>query len=528
MLYKTLEHALPHLDKTLYVYKKGQTYFYRIESSTSDKESGVESGARLLAVAPPCLPALLGGSSFCDDLKIAYPCYAGSMAHGISSGRLVYSMGKHGMLGFLGAAGLSLKELDAAVTRLKQDCAGMAFGVNLLHSPDDKEREHREVDLFLTRHVTLTEASAYILPTPALVQYRVRGIKKNRDGSIFIKNHVIAKVSRLETARNFMEPPPAKILERLRTDGNVTEEEAHFGKQIPLAQHITVEADSGGHTDHRPAMAILPSVIRLAREIRSKYRYSKSPCIGLAGGIGTPAAAAAAFSMGAAYIVTGSVNQACVESGTSEQVREVLARAAQTDITDAPAADMFERGGTVQVLKKGTRFAERARKLYALFLRYESIEDIPSEERRTLEETYFRKPLEEIWLQTQAYFANINPRQIEIASEKPKHKMALIFRWYLGNAVKWACTGTQERIDDYQIWCGPAMGAFNDWVRTSCLDLPSKRSAPVIALNLLYGAAILLRIETLRAQGVPIDDCQLPQPVEIFPHFMKTAVHGTI
>jgi trans-AT polyketide synthase/acyltransferase/oxidoreductase domain-containing protein len=30
--------------------------------------------------------------------------------------------------------------------------------------------------------------------------------------------------------------------------------------------------------------------------------------------------------------------------------------------------------------------------------------------------------------------------------------------------------GDETRRMDYQIWCGPAMGAFNDWVRGSFLE----------------------------------------------------------
>jgi len=45
--------------------------------------------------------------------------------------------------------------------------------------------------------------------------------------------------------------------------------------------------------------------------------------------------------------------------------------------------------------------------------------------------------------------------------------MALVFRWYLGNGSRWAVEGTPDRVQDYQIWCGPAMGAFNRWVQGS-------------------------------------------------------------
>jgi trans-AT polyketide synthase, acyltransferase and oxidoreductase domains len=58
--------------------------------------------------------------------------------------------------------------------------------------------------------------------------------------------------------------------------------------------------------------------------------------LGLGGGIATPASAAAAFAMGADYLVTGTVNQACVESGTCDTVRQMLAETRQADITMAP------------------------------------------------------------------------------------------------------------------------------------------------------------------------------------------------
>ncbi len=81
--------------------------------------------------------------------------------------------------------------------------------------------------------------------------------------------------------------------------------------------------------------------------------------------------------MGAAYVVTGSVNQACVESGTSDAVRKMLAEAGQADVTMAPAADMFEMGVKVQVLKRGTMFAMRAAKLYELYRAYPSLGSDP-------------------------------------------------------------------------------------------------------------------------------------------------------
>ena len=88
---------------------------------------------------------------------------------------------------------------------------------------------------------------------------------------------------------------------------------------------------------------------------------------GAAGGIATPTSAAGACAMGAAYIVTGTINQACVESGSSDLVRKMLSEAQQADIAMAPAVDMFEMGVKLQVLKRGTLFAMRGNKLYEAY-----------------------------------------------------------------------------------------------------------------------------------------------------------------
>jgi len=529
-IYRDPGEALPWLDRPLYVIEKESSIAY---ATGGEARMGITGSfpdhAPIIAFAPPCLPDRLGDPAFLNDLGLRYPCYAGSMAHGIASEDLVAAMGAAGMLGFYGAAGLSLARLDQVVTQLSKRLAGLPFGINLINSPNDSDWERGAVDLFLARGITLIEASAYLLPTPALVKFRVKGITRDHCGTITAPNRIIAKVSRVEVARRLMEPPPQKILEKLVASGDISTEEASLAQFLPLAQDITAEADSGGHTDHRAALAILPSIIRLARDIQIERRYASPPRVGLAGGIGTPAAAAAAFSMGAAYIVTGSVNQACVESGTSPQVRDLLARVSQTDVTDAPAADMFEMGIQVQVLKKGTRFAERASKLYELYRRYGGLEEIPEEQRIKLEETIFCQPLEQVWAETERFFEKRSPRQLERALKDPKHRMALVFRWYLGQAVHWANAGIKERAEDYQVWCGPAMGAFNDWTRGTFLEHVNERSAPLVALNLLYGAALLLRLQVLRAQGmeIPQDMRSLPV-VQHFSQYMGITEPETI
>jgi hypothetical protein len=82
--------------------------------------------------------------------------------------------------------------------------------------------------------------------------------------------------------------------------------------------------------------------------------------------------------------------------------------------------------------------------------------------------------------------------------------MALVFRSYLGLSSRWAITGEPTRRTDFQIWCGPAIGAFNRWVAGSPLAQPGRRTVVQIGLNLLEGAAMVTRAHQLRSYGVPV------------------------
>jgi PfaD family protein len=226
--------------------------------------------------------------------------------------------------------------------------------------------------------------------------------------------------------------------------------------------------------------------------------------VGAAGGIATPVSAAAAFAMGAAYVVTGTVNQACVESGSSDIVRKMLAEAEQADVIMAPAVDMFEMGVELQVLKRGTMFAMRGKKLYGYYRDYDSLEQIPVADRQSLEKTVFRMTLDEVWDLTRTFFLERDPDQVSQAERDPKHKMALVFRWYLGLSSRWANAGEASRQIDYQVWCGPAMGAFNEWTRDSFLAEPEQRTVVSVARNLIYGAGVVTRINQLKQQGVTL------------------------
>ncbi|GAP15603.1 PfaD family protein [Longilinea arvoryzae] len=463
----------------------------------------VESGdADLLALAPAVPLESLGDPAFCTTYGTRYALYGGAMANAIASLEMVVALGKAGMLGSFGAAGLSPERVEEAIRQVQAALPDGPYAFNLINNPFEPAMELRAAELYVRYDVPAVEASAYLDITPGLVHYRASGLARNADGSIAIRHHIIAKLSRKEVARRFLSPAPQELLAKLAAEGKISPTQAELARQVPMADDITVEADSGGHTDNRPLVGLLPSLIALRDELQAQFQYPAPVRIGAAGGISTPSAALAAFMMGAAYVVTGSVNQACVEAGSSAHTKALLAQVEMPDVTMAPAADMFEMGVRVQVLKRGTLFAMRASKLYELYTRYNAWEEVPADERKKLETSVFKRTFEEIWSDTVQFFRERDPRMIERAEKDPRQKMALVFRWYLGLSSRWSNRGEPGREMDYQIWCGPSMGSFNDWAHGTYLSEPANRHVADVALQILTGAAYLARLRALALQGV--------------------------
>jgi len=502
---------LLNLNKELIVVKNKTAIGLCLAEDVSDSNSGVAMS--LIANALPIKLSQFGDQKFMDYYGINMAYMTGAMANGISSEEMVIASGNAGILSSFGAAGLIPSRVEEAINKIKQSLPNGPYAFNLIHSPSENEIEKSTVDLFLKKGIKTVEASAFLGLTPNIVRYRVSGLRLNDQNKIEIGNRVIAKISRTEVASKFMAPAPVSILEELVSKKYITKEQSKLASKIPMADDITVEADSGGHTDNRPLVLLLPAILELRDQFQLKYNYSNPIRVGAAGGIGTPSSALAAFMMGASYIVTGSINQSCVEAAASVHTKNLLAQAEMADVTMAPAADMFEMGVELQVLKRGTMFPMRAKKLYELYKNYESIEEIPNTERLKVEEQIFQCSIEEIWQQTKKHFYARDPHQIERAIGNPKRKMALIFRWYLGLSSRWSNSGQIGRETDYQIWAGPSIGAFNSWVRDSYLENVINRKTVDLARNIMTGVAFLYRLRLLQMQGIVLPPlCETYKP----------------
>lgn len=444
----------------------------------------------------------LGSSTFKQDYGLKYAYLTGSMYRGIASVELVARIGKAGMLGFFGTGGLSLNQIEEAILALRKELTGeQKFGMNLLCQLGQAEQEMRTVELFLRHSIQTIEASGYMQLTAALVRYRVAGLTPGAEGGVVAKNKIIAKFSRPELARLFLAPPPEAIVRTLQESGQITEEQARLAREVSLADDLCVEADSAGHTDRRSATALLPAIMHMRDEAMHERKHGKWVRVGLSGGIGTPEAAAAAFVMGAEFILTGSINQCTVEAGNSDAVKDLLQQMDVQDTDYAPAGDMFETGSQIQVLKKGLFFSARANRLLELYRQHESLEQIDDKTRQQIEQKYFGRSLQAVYAETRAYWLRVRPAEIERAERDPKHKMALVFKWYFIHTMRLALHGSEQQKFDYQVHCGPALGAFNRWTKGTPMESWRNRHVDEIAEKLMHETAETLNMGYARLLG---------------------------
>jgi hypothetical protein len=59
------------------------------------------------------------------------------------------------------------------------------------------------------------------------------------------------------------------------------------------------------------------------------------------------------------------------------------------------------------------------------------------------------------------------------------------------------------------------MGAFNEWSANSFLAKAEERKVATVALNLLFGAACINRLNQLRYQGIRLDTDRQTKPLEM-------------
>ncbi|GAA2311699.1 PfaD family polyunsaturated fatty acid/polyketide biosynthesis protein [Streptomyces violaceusniger] len=449
--------------------------------------------AHPLTTTPRLRPEHLGSAAFRRDHGVRYAYVVGSMFKGTASQDMVVRMARAGLLAYFGTGGLRTDRVESVIRALDATLGtDRAYGMNLLSSPGAPRKEEALVDLLLAHRVPRVEAAAFIQMSPALVRYRITGLGETSHGEVAVPHKVLGKVSRPETAEAFMSPPPPAVVQDLLHAGRISAREAELAARVTMADDICVEADSGGHTDQRPLITLLPDMLRVRERVAAeRFPAARGVRIGVAGGIGTPEAVAAAFMMNADFVLTGSINQCTVEAGTSDAAKDMLQQAGVQDTAIVPAGDMLEIGAKAQVLRKGLLFPTRANKLYELTLRHGSLEELDDRTARQIQDKYFRRTFDEVWRETAEYLRRTDPDQLAAAERDPKLRMILTFKWYFVHSARLAMNGSVEQRVDYQIPCGPALGALNSLLRGTSREDWRARHVDDLAELLMNGAARL-------------------------------------
>ena len=197
-----IKSALLKLNLPYWIVRKNDVTGFAAGGYISDKGMNGAAGYEVLGQLPAIPLHALGDPSFRETYGTRYAYMTGAMANGIASERLVISIGKAGMLGSFGSAGVPPARIEAAIAEIQAELGvGGAYAFNLINSPSDPAAERRTADLLIKHKVHTAEASAYVDMTVPLVYYRLSGLSESPDGRILANHRVIGKIG--QRARNF-------------------------------------------------------------------------------------------------------------------------------------------------------------------------------------------------------------------------------------------------------------------------------------------------------------------------------------
>ncbi len=341
--------------------------------------------------------------------------------------------------------------------------------------------------------VRFVSASAYLDLTLPVVRYRVAGIHRDARGGWSSRQPPDGQGLARRGGPPLLQPAACAIPRELVDAGAITAEQAELARDGADGRRRDRRGRLGGHTDNQPARAAAARHRGPARRGPGGARLRPARARRRGGGHRHPGRGASAFAMGAAYVVTGSINQACVESGTSDAVRQMLAKA---------GADRRGHGAGRRHVRDGREGAGAQAGHPLRHARGAALRAVPHPRRAS---TRSRRPSARSWrrsifratarggLGTDVGRSSpaVTRAQVERAERRaPKHKLALVFRCVPRARRRAGRTpGSPTRARRLPDLVRPRDGGVQ---RVGAGQLPRRvggRRAVVIAKNLLVGAA---------------------------------------
>jgi NAD(P)H-dependent flavin oxidoreductase YrpB (nitropropane dioxygenase family) len=270
-------------------------------------------------------------NTLCDVYGMDVPIFA--FSHSL---KVVSAVSKAGGFGVLGAAGLEPEELDLALKHISEECAGKAFGIDLI-IPDNyvgSEQGGLTVEE-LQKHIPQGHRD---FVAGLLDQYHVPPLSAPGETAsskaglgISLKRGTqlvdIALSYPVKLIVNALGVPPAYIIERAHQQG------VRVGALVGAVKHalhqkaagvdliIAQGFEAGGHTGEIASMVLTPQVVDA---------MAPTPVV-TAGGVASGRQMAAALALGAQGVWTGSVWLMTEEAETHPVVKEKFREASSSD-----------------------------------------------------------------------------------------------------------------------------------------------------------------------------------------------------
>src|SRR4051794_29183350 len=104
-----LEQALERVGQPFLLVRRSGGLELEEAGSIADE---LGASGTIVGFLPACRPEMLGDASFRDEHGLRYAYVSGAMANGIGSAEIAEAMGRSGMLGIFGAAGLPIRAVE--------------------------------------------------------------------------------------------------------------------------------------------------------------------------------------------------------------------------------------------------------------------------------------------------------------------------------------------------------------------------------------------------------------------------------